>query len=150
MTFCGFQVAVHDPTSVRLGKSLGDLQRDIDHVESAAWGAAREPVRQRLTIDELHRDERRTRQGNGISVPHRVVGGLDLTDLVDGARIGVIQGRRHPRFPEEAGTILFVCSRLGREELQGNGPVERDILRPVDDTHASRGDQVDDAIAASF
>src|SRR6266849_6563962 len=77
-------------------------------------------VFQGLTIQKLHRDERPA---------------ILLVNLVDGANVRMVQGRRGSRFPLEAAQCPRVSSYVIRKELQCDESIEFEILGLVDDTH---------------
>ncbi len=99
------QVAVHDPGFVGLGQALGDLGRDGQQ-SPRRNRAVQEQAAQRLTLDLLHRDPRRSLRG---------------ADVVNRHDVRVIQGRRGPRLRFEA----LEARRLGGE-LRGED-LDRDL-----------------------
>jgi hypothetical protein len=51
------------------------------------------------------------------------------------------------RLPQEALAEDGVARELGRDQLQGDGPIERELGCPVDDAHASAAENAVDAVA---
>jgi len=77
---------------------------------------------QRQPVKKLHGDERFA---------------VLVVDFVDGADVGVIEGRRRLRLPLKAGQGLGVfCDVIG-EKLQGDKAVEGHVLGLVDHAHAA-------------
>ena len=75
---------------------------------------------ERLAVQELHGDE----------VPAFV-----LVDVVDGADVGMVEGRCRLRLALESLERVPVPGHLFREELQRDGALEPGVFRLVDDTH---------------
>ena len=62
---------------------------------------------------------------------------LGLTDLVDRADVGVIQGRRGSGFSQEASLDSFFPAEMGRQELQGDEAVQPQVSGLVEHPHAA-------------
>jgi len=60
-----------------------------------------------------------------------------LSDLVNGADIGMIQCGSGTGFAPEAFQRLFVMSYVLGEEFQGHETAQLSVLRPEDDSHAA-------------
>ena len=80
-------------------------------------------VAERVSLEQLHGYE-------GTS--------LIVIDLVNGADIWMIEGRRGSRFAFEALQGPRIAHRMIRKKLQGNQTAEADVLCLIDDTHAAR------------
>ena len=127
-------VAVDDPLAVRVGEGLSGLEADPRHLaevdRGACAGLVRRPaVPQRLVepapADVLH----------DVEVPPVV-----LAHPVDRDDIGVVQpagGLGLAAEPRQVGRLA--------EQLQGHVPVERPLVRLVDDPHPAATDLADDA-----
>ena len=101
---------------------LGDRERLL--VEEFCQG---------LALYELHRDE-----------VHAPVG----VDVVDGDDARVVQRGGCAGFAREALPPLGVGGGAGRQHLEGDRPVEVQVMGPVDDAHAPGAEFVRDAIVA--
>ena len=78
--------------------------------------------------------------------PELAVGGL--VDFVDGADVGMVQGRGRPGLLEEPLLGRLVAGQLGREELQRDQSLEPGVLRLVDLPHPASADERDDLVLA--
>ena len=90
-------------------------------------------VGQRAAVDELH----------GVEVDAALA-----ADGEDRHDVGVVQARRRPRLVLEALQVARVHRRRERQHLQRHPPIQRDLLRLVDDAHAAPADLADDAEVA--
>ena len=88
-------------------------------------------VLQRLAVKELHGDEALA---------------LLLPDLVDGADIGVVQGRGGLGLAPEAFQCLRVLGHVIGQELEGNEATERRVLSLIHHTHPAAAQLLDDAV----
>ena len=119
------EIAVHDAGLVRGVECIGNLNRQREQfVDRQAMGV--QVVAQGSAVEPFHRDER----------PARV-----LTNLVDGADVGMIQRRRGSGFTSEALDRTSIVSELGREELERNLATERQVLGEEHDTHSAAAKQ---------
>jgi hypothetical protein len=115
---------------VRGVECVGDLQAQVQDLLGAE-PPRRDAVLQRLPMQALHDDE---------GAP------LVLADVVDGADVGMIQGRGGLRLTLEAlagGRVVEVG--LG-EELQSDAAVKPSVLGLVDHAHAPAAQLLEDAI----
>ena len=62
----------------------------------------------------------------------------------------MIEGGREARLAQEALVERAIVRKLGRDQLQRDGPVERELGRPVDDPHAAATDDTVDPIAGQL
>jgi hypothetical protein len=69
-----------------------------------------------------------------------------LTDVVDRADVGVVQGRSSPRLALEAGQSLGISGDFIRKELESHETVESGILGLIDNTHAASAQLLNDAV----
>ena len=86
---------------------------------------------ERLTIQKLHRDK---------------CLGILFADVIDGADVGVIQGRRSLRLATEAAEALGIARDFVRQKLQGDETVQARVLGLVNHTHAAAAELLDDAV----
>ncbi len=93
--------------------------------------AAPHPVLQRQAVQKLHGDERLA---------------VVLANFVDGADIGMVQGRCGLGFALEAGEGLGVLGNIIGQELQGDEAMQLHVLGLVDDTHPAAAELLDDAV----
>ena len=71
-----------------------------------------------------------------------------FADAEDRHDVGVVQLRRRLRLALEATLRPGVLPELLGQDLEGDVPAERDLLRLVDDAHAAVADLADDAVVA--
>src|SRR6202035_2226958 len=87
-----------------------------------------------LPLEKLHRDE-------SISIV--------LVDLVNGADVGMVQGRSGLRLPLEAAERLRVfCDIIGKE-LQRHKAFQLGVLGLVDDTHPTSAEFLDNPVVGN-
>ena len=86
---------------------------------------------QRHAVQKFHGDE-------GLTVV--------LIDFINGADIGMVQGRGRLRLALEAGQGLGIFGDFIGQELQGDKPVQGNVLGLVDHTHPSAADFLDNAV----
>jgi hypothetical protein len=67
-------------------------------------------------------------------------------EFVDGADVGMIQGRGGLGLPHESILDLGDMGQLRRQELEGHGPLETGVLGLVDDPHPPAAELLDDSI----
>jgi hypothetical protein len=110
-----------DAAGVRARQPVGGLQREIEGLVRRQ-GAASDPCRHRLPLVARHGEENLA-----------LVGG---TDLVDGADVGVVQGRGGAGLASKAlpGSGIEVRDR---GELQRHAAAEDGVLGEIDDPHPS-------------
>ena len=113
-------IAVDDALGVRGFKRIGELHTEAERVIEPER-AAHEQVAEHVPLEQLHHDERR------VAV---------LAQVVDGADVGMIQGRRGPRLALEAGQVL-AAGETRRERLDRDFSSELGIARPIHLTHSA-------------
>ena len=86
---------------------------------------------QRHAVQKFHDDE-------GLAV--------FLPDFIDGADVGMVQGRGRLSLSLEAGQCLRISGHFIRQKLQGDKAVQADVLSLVDHTHATTAEFLDDAV----
>ena len=121
----GLDVPVDDVRLVGPGQAFGDLVTDLDgalEVELALGDQAADGP----AFDVLHGNE------------HRAVGLVDVIDRGDG---WMGDGRGGLGLDQEAAFAHRVGDELGLEKLQGDGPLELGVARPIDDTHAAHSQE---------
>jgi len=69
-----------------------------------------------------------------------------LSDLVDRADIGMVQGRSRLSLSLKAGQGLWISGYFIGKKLQGNKPVQRYVLSLVDHTHPATAEFLDNAV----
>jgi len=95
--------------------------------------AALDTVLQGLAFQVLHDDE-------GLS--------FMLTNVVDGADVGMVQCRRCSGFPLEPLQCLLVLGVFLRQKLQGHIATQAGVLSPVHHTHAPFTDLLQNLVMA--
>ena len=131
------EVAVNHPMRMRVADSLRDLFENGDEAGAVLpglmSGARLQHCRQRFTFDELHGQERP-------AIGHRA-------QLVCGRNAGMLELPGDLRFDNEAlgggGVGLVILA----EQLDGDFPLEPQVARLVDDTHAAPADFAQKLIA---
>ncbi len=111
-------------------EGVRDLDREIDHPIDRQRFAA-DLVRQGVAFEELQYQER----------PPLVV-----SDFVDGADVGMVQGRRRARFAEESVDRLAIVGVRTGQELEGHPSPEREVLAQVDLAHSSTPQLLEHAV----
>ena len=114
-------VAVDDPFGVRRIERVGDFDRHRQRAFDFEWPAVDEML-ECSPVEILHRDE-------GLA--------FMLSDLVNGADVGMIQCGSGTCFAPEAFQRLFVMSYVLGQEFQGHETAQLSVLRPEDDSHAA-------------
>ena len=62
----------------------------------------------------------------------------------------MIERGREARLAQEALAERAIVGELGRDQLQRDGAVERELGRPVDDAHAAAADDAVDPVAGQL
>ena len=118
---CRLDVAVDESVSVGSVERAGKLARlTVRPVSGSSAPTTRQQLRQIGPVDEPHRDEQQS---------------IVLPRLVDGDHVDVLDRRREPRLELEAFAEHGVLRALGRDQLDRNGTLERQLGRAVDDSH---------------
>ena len=95
--------------------------------------AALDPPLERLPLAEGHGDEQPAV--------------LRLVDLVDGADVGVIDRRGGAGLAQEPALVRLVGAAVGGEELEGDQPLELEVLRLVHDARTASTEAFEDPVA---
>jgi hypothetical protein len=86
-------------------------------------------------------------EGGSFEELHHDVGfAILLTDIVDGAYIGMIQGGSGLRFPLEAPQRLGITGNFFGQELEGNEAMQPRIFGLINHSHATATESLDDAV----
>jgi hypothetical protein len=125
-------VAVHDPTRVRVRETACDLHRDAHRLAERERPARDAPL-QRLAVVERHREIQ-------LSV-------IRLADLVHGAHVGMLERRDSTCLVQESLGCRAVRTDVSVQELERDRATEPLVDRPVHHAHATAGDACDDAIS---
>ena len=112
----------------RVGNLTGHGQRLVERN-----GPARDPLRQVLAGDELH-DQRRD--------------AVRVLQPVNGGNVGVIQRCEDFRFALEPGQPVSVGRERGRQNLDGDLPLQLRVGRAIDLAHSARADGGNDLVGA--
>ena len=100
---------------------------------NAALDRATKHRHQRLAFDKLHREEAPI---------------LDITDLIDGDDVRVVERGGGARFLFEAAKRVGVARQLRTEQLHGDLSLEAAILREVHLAHAAAADEREDLVGS--
>src|SRR5579864_7052887 len=125
-----FDVAVHDPFSVRRIEGVGDLNGQLQQYPKFHW-APGDAISQRCSVQELHDDE---------------VPAVMPANFVNGADVGVVQRRGGARLPAKALQRLWIARHFVRQKLQRHEAAKISIFRFVDDPHTAAAQLFDDAV----
>ena len=123
-------VTMDDSLAVRAVERIGDLDADVDDLVGLQ-GPGREPIPKRLSLHQLHDDERVA---------------LVLADVVDRADVRVIQCGGRARLELEPIHGVGIVREFVMDELQRNGTAEANVFGSVDDAHAAFAQSTDDSI----
>ena len=127
----GLDVAVHEPDGVRGVERGADLQRD---------------ARDAAGRDAALAGEQALQVGPGHVAHDEVEVAALLAGRVDRDHVGMVDRRRDARLALEALAEAGIARPLGGDQLDGDGPAERQLGRAVDDAHAAAaGDRLDAA-----
>ena len=117
----GLKVAMEDAERVGGGESVGDLDADGQDELEAGWPFGDELVK-RLAGDVLHDDE-------GFFA--------FFADLIDGANVGVLDGRGHAGFTQNRGAHLLEGEGAALKDFKDDGAHELGVVGKVDDAGAA-------------
>ena len=126
------QIAMHHVVSMCRIESVRDLNPDLQRLVDRQR-AFLQPVGERLTVEQLHHEERRA---------------VVLSYVMERADMRVRQLRDGSRFPVQPVFELRVPSERGAQDLDGDGPVEPRVARLVDFAHAPRAERREDLVGA--
>ena len=126
----GLDVAMDDPFRMRRVQRVSNLNGQAKQ-NIGLDGLCGDAMLQRHAVQKFHDDE-------GLAVL--------LTNFIDGADIGMVQGRGRLRLSLEAGKGLGVFGDFIRQELQGDKPVQGNVLGLVNHTHPPAADLLDNAV----
>lgn len=124
------EVAVDDARVVRARQSVRDLRHQLDPRGHAAAFAL--PLGERLAVDQLHGQEVHVALVAGVVHRH------------DGR---MIERRRRPRLPDEAGHALGIGGAVPRQDLQRDAASQVRVVRAVDLPHAALAEERLDLVA---
>src|SRR5215469_1241344 len=118
--------------ALRMGcvQGIRDLDTQIEHRFSLQRLAC-DPMSERLTFEQLHRDERPI---------------LNLVDFVNRADVRMVEGRRRFGLSLETAEHLWISRDIIGQEFESDETVQLDVLRFIDDTHSPTAELLDDAI----
>jgi hypothetical protein len=121
-------VAMHDAFGVRGFESIGDLNGEVeDKIQ-----------RKRLTSNALF-------QGRALKqLHHEKMMAVDLSDLMDGADMGMVQRRGCSGFTLKS--LQGFLTRFGRKELEGHMSAKGEVFGFIDRPHAAASQLLQDAV----
>ena len=114
---------------VERGGDLGQQRRRAPRRQCAVARHERAEV---VAVDEPHREVQRA---------------VLLAGAEDRHHVRVVERGRDPRLGDEAPPEARVLRQLGRDQLERDGPLERQVDRRVDDAHATAAEDALDAVA---
>src|SRR5438094_5579454 len=132
------EIAMDDPALVRGIERVGKLSRDRERLLQRNR-TAHDPLREILTIDELHDDARRT-------APVPDVGLVQPFDPVHVRDIRMIQRSQHDGFALEAGETIGIASDRVWQYLDGDVAMQSRITGAVHLAHTSCTDSDADLV----
>src|SRR5436190_1747933 len=123
-------IAMNDAFGMRRINRIRDFNSEIQRFLDAQRTAI-VPVFQCLSIEVFHHNERTA---------------VVLTDIVDRANLRMIERRGRTRLDSKSFERLRILGTLLRQELHRNRTAEADILRFIDNTHASGAEMFKDFV----
>ncbi len=123
-------VAVDDPFRVGSVEGVGDLDGGVEK-QIELEGAAGDAFTKRLALEKLHGDESAM---------------LVLADFVDGANVGMVQGRGAARFTLKALEGLTIVGEGFGKKLQSNVAAQAEVFGFVDFAHATGAELAENAV----
>src|SRR5882724_679728 len=124
------EIAMDDSTLMGGVEGVGNLNGDVKNL-SARQRLARDDVLESQAFQELHRNE-------GVA--------FGFVDLVNGADVGMIEGRGGPCLALKSLQDLMVADKVGWEEFQCYVPTKPEILGAIYDPHAPTAQMFLDAV----
>src|SRR5208283_5029202 len=121
---------MHNPAAVGSVKCVGNLNAELQQLVDLERTVL-DLVLQGLTIEKLHRDK-----------CLRIL----LTDVVDGADVGMIEGGGGLCLPTEAAERLRIARHFVRQELQSDETVQTSVLGLVNYAHTTTTELLDDLV----
>ena len=115
----GFQITMHDARGVCFPQAFRDLEQVFEQKLQLTFFAVN-LFPQGLAVDKLHCDEVRA---------------VSFANLVDVRDVRMIEGGRRFRFLDETAHAVLVRSKVSRQNLQCDFPIEPRVLRQVNFTH---------------
>ncbi len=119
-----------DPLAVRLAQRVRDLGAEPEHV-GERQRSFREPILERLAVDELHDQE---------------VDAALAPDVVQRADVRMVERRHRARFALEPLAPLHIVRQRSRQYLDGDGSIEARVARFVDLAHPARAERREDLV----
>jgi hypothetical protein len=132
-----------DSAAVRLRHPFCERNRDLEDLAHAEAAPLLEQLIQRSSLDELHRDEGRSRGNRRISTEAALFAGLNLAHLEDDADRRMIERRGGPRLPQEPRPRLAFAPDLRGDELERHRTPELHVDRAVHHTHSALSQQLE-------
>jgi len=126
----GLEIAVDDAFVVSGFESLGHLSEEGQRLIEGNR-PSRDSFGQSLAFDELHDEKVRAR---------------GLLESMEGRDVRMVQRREKARLALESGKTLGVVGEVLRQDLDGDVAAELRIARPVDDSHSSRTELLEDLV----
>jgi hypothetical protein len=133
----GFEIAVNDPGRVRGRERTSHLFNDCTGLIDTERAQPAKPLRERLSLQQLHRHER-----------HRACGAFArpvLEEIEDAADVRVRHLSRQLDLAPETLGGPFMDRDLGADRLERDAFPERQVLGLVQFAHAPARDESDDA-----
>ena len=128
----GLQIAVHDAPVVRGREGVRDRDRELQHPRSRK-AAGRELAGQRVSLDQLHRQERAVAR-----FFHRV----------DGDDVRMVERGQGARLAAETLEPLRISGQRHGKSLERHRPAEPRVLGPPDLAHTACAQLGDDLVGA--
>ena len=126
----GLDVAMDDALGVGGVECIGNLDAEVED-GIGFEGAPFDAMFERVAFEKLHGDE---------------VAAVVIPDVVDGADVGMVQGRSGTGLAAKALDGLSILGGFFGEEFKGETAAEACVFGLVDDTHTAAAKFLDDAI----
>src|SRR4029077_7243240 len=127
---CGLDVPVHDALCVGSFEAVGNLNADVQEF-GYFDGLPANAVLESLALEQLHGNERTA---------------FELSNIVNGADVGMIEGGCSTRFATESLDSLSVLGDVLGKKFQGNTTAEPRVLSFVDHSHSAAAQFFQDAV----
>ena len=128
------QIAMHDTGAMRRRQRFRDLNADIERFLDRQR-AARQPLRQRLSLEKLHDQEE--------AAAHLR---RQLADVVERADVGMFEPRNTARLALESLAADRIVGQRRRHHFDRHGAIEASVGGAIDLPHPALADQPEDFI----
>ena len=126
----GFDVAMNDALSVSGIEPIGNLNGDIEEPVKFK-GLTADEVLERNAVEKFHDDVRFA---------------VLLTNVMNGADVGMVEGGGGLRFPFEARKRLGVFGHVVGQEFERDAAMQAGVVRFINNPHTTAAESFDDPV----